>query len=183
MNYNVTSDFAGSNIRVNGNTQLVHDYPTNADANVTNLPIERILVLAKQTAIPARGNLSGSVHFIGTVADPRGSADVQLTRAVIYGEPIDRVDARVTYLARSIDVSRLEIAAGPSRIDLAAHYDHPPGNLSEGSAKFNVTSSHIDLTRVHNLQTVRPGIGGTLDLNVSGAATVKETIPNFCLAA
>src|SRR5207302_8882332 len=54
VNYNVVSDFAGSNIRVNGGTQLARNYPTTADANISKLPIERILALAKRADISAK---------------------------------------------------------------------------------------------------------------------------------
>ncbi|MDP9169067.1 MAG: hypothetical protein M3N54_00500, partial [Acidobacteriota bacterium] len=157
--YNVTSDFAGSNVRVNGSTQLVHDYPTTADANIANLPVERMLALARRTDIPARGVLSGTAHVNGTLANPLGSADVELVRAVVYNEPLDRVHARVNYLAQTIDVPQLEIVAGPSRIDMSARYDHPVNNLQQGNARFNVTSSHIDMARIHNIQSYRSGLG------------------------
>ena len=60
VNYNVASDFAGSNIRVSGNTQLAPGYPTNVEANLSKLPIERVLSLAKRTDIPAKGIVSGT---------------------------------------------------------------------------------------------------------------------------
>jgi translocation and assembly module TamB len=173
MNYRVTSDFAGSNILVNGSTQLVRDYPTTADANLSNLPIQRVLAAVKRTDVPARGILSGSAHVTGTYKNPQGSVDMDLSRAVLYNEPLDRIRARVSYLARSIDVPQLEIVAGPSHIDLTAHYDHPEGDLQQGNARFNVSSSHIDLARIHNIQSMRPGLGGIADLSASGAAAIK----------
>jgi translocation and assembly module TamB len=175
--YTLTSDLAGSNIRVNGNTQLVHDYPTTADANIANLPIERLLVLANQPTVQARGILSGTAHFSGTMANPQGSVNMDIARAVIYNEPLDRVHAQVTYLAQSIDVPQLEIAAGASRVDLTAHYDHPAGSFDRGNMRFDVTSSHIDLARIHNVQTFRPGLGGTLDISANGAGAVRPGTP------
>ncbi len=159
LTYNVTSNFAGSNIRMNGNTQLTRDYQTTADASIANLPVERVLAVAGQTNIPARGILAGSAHFSGTVANPAGNVDVDLTHAVLYNEPLDRVHAQVTYLPQSVDIPAFEVAAGPSRIDLTARYDHPAGNFERGNVRFNVTSSHIDLNRIHNIQTLRPGLG------------------------
>ena len=38
--YDLKSDFAGSNIHINGNTRLAPDYPTTAAASISNLPIE-----------------------------------------------------------------------------------------------------------------------------------------------
>jgi translocation and assembly module TamB len=181
VNYNITSDFAGSNLRVNGSTQLVRDYPTTADINLANLTIERVLVLAKKTSIPARGILSGVVHVNGTAANPEGNADLQLSRGMLYGQQIDRMRARMTYLARSIDVPQVEIVSGPASVELNAHYDHPAGNLNEGSARFSVNSSRIDLSRVAYVQNARPGLVGSLRVSASGAANVREAEPRILL--
>ena len=134
VRYSVTSNFAGSKISANGTTKLVREYPTTADASINNLQIERVLALAKRSNIPAKGNLSGSVHFTGTTKNPQGEADLELTSAVLYDEPVDRARARVTYLAESVDIRQLEIVSGPARIDLTAKYDHPAGNLEAGEA-------------------------------------------------
>jgi len=170
--------FAGQ-MRVNGTTQLVRDYPTNADLNVANVAIDQALNAIERSDIPAKGALTASAHVSGTMTNPQGSANIDLSHAVIYSEPLDRVRGSVSYQARSVDVPNLEIVAGPSRIDLTAPYDHPAGNFEQGDARFNVTSSHIDLSKVHNAQTLRPGIGGTVDLSASGAATIHEKDPRI----
>src|SRR5260370_34689663 len=102
VDYRVVSDFAGSNLRVNGSTQLARGYPTRADASLSKLPIERVLALAKRTDIPAKGNLSGTAHISGTLDNPQGDVDLDLANAVVYEEPIDHVRAKLTYLAQSI---------------------------------------------------------------------------------
>jgi translocation and assembly module TamB len=173
VTYNLTSDFAGSNIRVDGRTQLVKDYPTTADATLRNLPVERALAAAKQSDIPARGVLSGTAHVSGTLQNPQGNADFDLVKAVVYDEPLDRVHAQIAYLPQRVDVSRLEVTSGPSSIDLTAHYDHPAGNLESGDLTFKVESSRIDLVRIHNVQKLRPGLGGVLHIAASGDAKVQ----------
>ena len=79
---------------------------------------------------------------------PQGTADIALTKATIYNEPLDRVHARVTYLPRSIELTQFEINAGDSRIEASGRYDHPTDDLDQGSARFNLTSSHIDMARI-----------------------------------
>ncbi|MDQ6663919.1 MAG: translocation/assembly module TamB domain-containing protein [Acidobacteriota bacterium] len=179
VNYNVSSNFAGSNIKVNGNTRLVADYPTTADATIGNLPIQRMLALAKRSDIPARGSLSGKAHFQGTVQNPQGNVDLDLANAVIYDEPLDHVKARVTYLANSIDVPQFEVVSGPSRIDLTAKYDHSTGNLQAGNLQFRVNSSRIDLARIRNIGKIRPGLGGNLQIAANGTAAVREKSPQI----
>jgi len=177
--YNLHSNFAGSAIQMNGSTRLVRDYPTTADANIRNLPIERLLVLAKRTDIPARGNLSGTAHVSGTMSNPEGSADLDLANAVLYEEPIDHVRTRVSYQSERIDIPSFEVDSGPSRINLAARYDHRSGDLNAGDLTFRVNSSRIELGRIRNVQKIRPGLAGSLQITSSGAAKVQEGEPRL----
>ena len=174
VNYNVTSDFAGSDLRVNGNTQLVRGYPTNADASLARLPIERVLSLAKQN-IPAKGTLSGSAHFAGTVENPEGNVNLDLANAVLYDEPLDHVRLHGTYAESYVDLPQLEVTEGPSRIEVTARFDHAPQNLQAGNVQFHVNSSRLDLARIRNAQKMRPGIGGTLQISANGAGTLNQT--------
>jgi len=176
VNYSVNSDFAGSNLRVNGNTRLTRGYPTTADAHIAHLPVERVLVLAKQD-FPAKGYLSGTARFTGAIENPEGYADLDLASAVVYDEPLDHVRARITYAATCVDVPQFEIVSGPSRLELTARYDHAPRNLLAGSIQFRVNSSRLDLARIRNVQKLRPGMGGTLQLTANGAGTVSGSGP------
>jgi translocation and assembly module TamB len=177
VTYQLTSNFAGSNIRVNGNTQLTRGYPTTADANIRNLAVERVLQVAQRTDIPAKGSLSGTAHLTGTVDNPQGNADVDFANAVLYEEPLDHVRVRVTYLAKSIDVQQLQMVSGPSQIDLTARYEHPDGDLQDGNLQFRVNNSRIDLARIKHVQQQRPGLGGVLQVAANGAAEIHQKEP------
>jgi translocation and assembly module TamB len=175
--YNVVSDFAGSNVHVTGNTQLIRDYPTTADATIRNLPVESVLAVTQRKDIPAKGNLSGALHFSGTMQHPQGTANVDLSNAVLYDEPIDHIRTNLSYLAKTVDVKQLEIAAGPARIEASGRFDHPEGNFESGNLQFQVNSSGVDLARIHNVQTRRPGLGGVLKLAANGNAEVRQADP------
>jgi translocation and assembly module TamB len=179
VRYDLISNFAGSDVRVNGNTQLAKDYPTTADAALRNLPVERVLAVAKKDNFPAKGVLSGTAHVSGTLENPQGNVELELIKAVVYDEPIDRVHARATYLAQQIDVPLVEIAAGPSRVELTAHYDHPAHDLNSGDLQFKVNSSRLDLVRIRNVQKMRPGLGGTLLVAASGHGKVQAGTPQI----
>lgn len=172
VTYSLTSDFAGSSVRVNGNTELAPGYRTTASAEIARLRIERVLAAARQN-LPARGSLSGTVHVNGTLDNPGGSVDLDLASAVLYNEPLDHVRARVTYAANRLDVQQLEIVSGPSRIDLTARYDHAPKVLEAGDLQFLVSSSHLDLGRIRIVQQVRPGLGGALTLTANGSVSLR----------
>lgn len=179
--WNFNSDFAGSSLRANGQTQLVSDYPTTADAEIGSLSVEKALTAVRRTDIQARGTLSGSIHFAGTIPNPQGEANLVLTRGAIQNEPIDELQLRAAYMPQSIDVSELRISSGPSRIDLTAHYDHPAGDLLAGDARFDLESSRIDLARIRNIQVRRPGLTGTLQLSAKGDGTVVHGNPRIQL--
>lgn len=173
VHYDVTSDFAGSKISLNGSTELTVDYPTTFDATIGNLPVERILTLAKRADIPAKGTLSATLHFSGPAKKPAGNADFNLTNAVLYGEPIDHVKARITYTPQSMAVSDFEVLSGPSHLALDMKYDHPAGNLQTGDFQFQLKSGRLELARIHNVQRIRPGLAGSLQMAANGAAQVR----------
>jgi translocation and assembly module TamB len=182
VNFDLTSDFAGSNMRVQGAMQLVRGYPTTASAQVSGLAIERVLRLAHRQDIPARGNLTVTAHVRGTLQNPEGDARLTLARAVVFNEPIERMDAQVSYLAQRIDLPRLEIASGPSRIALSGRFDHPAGHLDAGKVEFRLENSRLDLARLKNVQKMRPGLAGVLEMAANGSAELRKGEPRVLLS-
>jgi translocation and assembly module TamB len=156
VNYNLTSNFAGSNIHIDGSTQLTREYPTMARANIGNLPVQRMLAVADHTDIPIKGLLSGTANFNGTIDNPQGSADLTLTNASIYDDTVDRVH-------------------------FTAQYDHPANKREPGKLQFRLDNTNIDLARAKTLTEKMPGLAGTLQLNASGAAEIRSTDPRILL--
>jgi translocation and assembly module TamB len=179
--YSLTSDFAGGKIQVAGSTQLTTDYPTNASGSIAGLPVERLLTLAKQSGIPARGLLSGSFRVNGSAAKPEGSGEFSLAQGMVYDEPIGQARVRIVYLDQSLDVPELEISSGPSRIALAAHYDHPAGDFTKGAARVRITSGRLDLAGSRNVQRLRPGLAGTVELKGSASGEILSETPMVLL--
>ncbi len=177
VQYRLTSNFAGSNDQLTGHTRLTRDYPTTADASIRNLPIQSVLAAAQRKDIPAKGNLSGTAHFTGTKDMPQGNVDLDLANAVLYDEPLDHVRLKANYQPASIEIGQAEIAAGPAHIDLSGRFDHPQGNFETGMVQFNLTSSGVDLAHIHNLQSRRPGLGGTVQLSANGTAEIRASEP------
>lgn len=174
VNFNVNSDFAGSTIRANGQTRLERDYPTTASASINNLPIEQVLAIADRKDIPAKGNLTATAQVSGTLDSPQLTADINLTKAVLYDEPLDRVQGRIAYNNLKVDVSGLEVVEGPSQIQATASFEHPKGDFEEGRLSFHVASNQIQLGNVHIVQQQKPGLKGTLNLNADGAGTLQK---------
>jgi translocation and assembly module TamB len=177
VNYNLTSNFAGSSINATGAIQLTRDYPTTARANLSNLPIQRLLAVADRPDLPVKGMLSGTANFAGTLANPQGSADLTLANATIYDDTVNSIHTRVNLQPQSIDVEQLELASGPDRVNLSARYEHPAGSFESGNLQFHLETNNIDLARIKTLAERRPGLGGTVQLNTSLKAEVRSREP------
>jgi translocation and assembly module TamB len=175
--YNLNSDFAGSTIKVTGQTRLQPDYPTTASAAITNLPIEQVLAVADRKDIAAKGNLSASAELSGTMKDPQATVDLNLTKAVIEQEPLDRVQGRIAYDNRSVKLTNLELAEGPSRITVTGSFEHPAGDFEEGKLQFRVASNDVQLGRLHIVQQQKPGLNGTLQISADGAGSLRKLPP------
>jgi translocation and assembly module TamB len=185
IDYRVNSDFAGSAIKISGGTTLAPEYPTNATANISNLPVERVLALANWTDIKAKGNFSGNATFHGTLNNPQGTADVTLAKAVLQDEPIDRIEARLALTPTTVDIPALDITAGPNRISGSGDYTHKAGDYEDGSLRFRLANSTVALASVHTIQQYRPGLAGAVRLSADAAATLKKGAngPEFLLSS
>ena len=57
VQYDVSSDFAGSTIRVNGRSLLTGKHDTSVTARIANLPIDRVLAVVGRRDVPVSGTL------------------------------------------------------------------------------------------------------------------------------
>ncbi len=174
VNFNVNSDFAGSTVRVNGQTQLQSDYPTSATASIANLPIEQVLAVLDRKDIAAKGNFNADAKFSGTIDNPQASATIDLTKAVLSDEPLDRVQGAITYNNQLVTFSNLQVSQGPARIDASGTFQHPKGDFEQGKVQFQIASNQIQLGQLHIVRVQKPGLTGTLQLNASGTGELQK---------
>lgn len=172
VTYNVSSNFASSRIQISGNTQLRPDYLTDLNANIDDLPIERVLAAANRSDVAARGMASGTAHLAGTLKEPRGQAEIQLRNAVVSDEPVDRMRLRANVEPTLIELTSFEANAGPSQITLSGRFDHAPNTYQEGKIEFQIRTNRLDLARIRNVQMRRPGLGGILEISADGRGEV-----------
>ncbi len=180
VQYAVNSDFAGSTIRVNGRSLLAGNHDTNATLAIANLPIDRVLAIAGRRDLPVSGTLSANATVAGTLADPRANGTFTVVKGSAWQEPIDRLQASVAYTARTIDVSDFRVDSGPAYLELAGSFHHPEGNFQAGQVNFRVHSNQIQLGRIEYLKRQGENLGGTVQLNADGAATLRpNAVPLF----
>lgn len=174
VRYNVNSDFAGSSIKVTGQSALDGDHRTSATAAIANLPIDRVLALAGRTDLPVRGTVGLNGTVSGTLQDPRADVSFNVVNGAAYDEPFNRLQATVNYDSRTIDVPQFRLDDGQSTLEMTASFTHPVNDLEDGSVRFNIHSNEIHLARLHNVQAHEPGLDGLLQLTAEGAATLRR---------
>jgi len=177
IQYNINSNFAGSSIRVSGESLLTGDHRTTATANIANLPIDRVLAVAGRRDLPVRGVLTANAQLSGTPQNPRGNGTVTIANGSAYNEPFTRVQATVNYTDVLIDVPQFRIEDGPSNLELSATFNHAAGDLRDGQVRFHVRSNDVELARIHRLAEARPGLAGIVQLVADGAATLHRNSP------
>jgi translocation and assembly module TamB len=178
--YKVNSDFAGSTIKVDGQSLLTGDHATTATASIANLPVDRVLAVAGRRDLPFAGLLSTNAQLSGTLADPHATISLTLTNATAYQEKLDRLQASFTYSNQLVDLSSLTLAAGSNHIDASGSFAHPPNDWQAGQARFHLASNALQLAQLQAIQRLNPGLGGALEVSADGAATLRpNATPQF----
>jgi len=170
VSFRVTSNFAGSKVDANGQTDLARNYETTATVNIQDLPIQDALAVAGRSDLAESGLLSAKGDVSGTITDPRADLDVTLTKAVLERQPVDRLEGHVSYSAMRIEVNSGLLQVGNSRVNVTGSFLHPARDFSNGDVKITVQGSQVQLAQIVSLQDLRPGIAGTLDLTLDSSA-------------
>jgi translocation and assembly module TamB len=169
VSYELKSDFAGSDIRLNGRTALASNYATTAAASIRSLPLEKALQIGGQGAIPVRGDLSATAHLTGTRQTPVADLSFTLARGNVYQEPINRLEGTVRYANQTLDLPSLEINAPAGRVTL-----HGSLNTANAiAAKLRVDGADIEIAKIEHARRAMPGLAGTLHL----ATDVSAELP------
>jgi translocation and assembly module TamB len=174
VHYNVQSDFAGSDVKVNGVTVLADDYRTSAEANLQNLSVAKALSLAGQAAIPVSGELSAIAHVNGTLKNPNADLDFGLLRARVYQEPINNLKGHVTYSNTSVNIPSIRLDMPAGTVNLSGSFTHPANDLRSGSLKLKLYSSDIQVSAIEHVRTQRPGLGGIVRVMTDLSANIRE---------
>jgi len=178
VNYAITSNFAGSSIRLNGRTALSGDYPTSADASIQNLSIEKALLIVGQSSFPARGDLSANAHVAGTIEEPNADLTFRLAKANLYREPINRLQGTVRYSNTLVDIPSIELDAPAGRLTLSGSLAHPSKDFNAGSLTLKVGSSDIQVAKIEHVRQEKPGLTGTLRLAADLSGNLRERSGN-----
>jgi len=166
VTYDLKSNFAGSDIHVEGHTTLAN-YATSAVASVRALSVEKALQIAGQAAIPVRGDLSATAHFNGTPRAPVADLTFTLGRGNVYEEPIDRLEGTVRYSNKLTEIPSLQINAPAGQVTLH-------GAMDAGMVQARVDGADIQIAKIEHVRQAMPGLAGTLHLAADVSASLRE---------
>jgi translocation and assembly module TamB len=123
---------------------------------------------------PVDGILSGTIEVQGTAADPKAMAKILVDKPEFYGEKFDRIRASIRYAGIGVEVIDGVAELGSARITLDGAYEHPVADFTNGRLRFKAATKGFALERLHNVQTLRPGVEGAFELELAGVIDVKK---------
>jgi translocation and assembly module TamB len=146
--------------------------PVSAAINLRTANIQTLAMEAGWKALPATGLVSAAVHVSGSLESPLIAGAVTLENLTAYDEHFAQARAEVTFTATAVELSHGEARNGAARIALSGDYNHPASDWKDGSLRFEVATSGVDLAAVKHLRDFENGLGGRLDLKASGGAKI-----------
>lgn len=144
-----------------------------ADVRLTGAHLEKLLAAAGQK-IPVEGSLTASASVEGTVGDPRLLLKANLAQPVAYGEKFDRVRAEIRYAGTGVEVISGVAELGTAQLLLTGAFEHPAADYKNGKLRFDISTQNLSLDQVANVQKLRPGVRGILQVKAAGTTTVRD---------
>lgn len=154
------------------NWKLEGASPVSATLSLHNADIQTLAREVGWSAPPASGSISASGRVSGSLESPLIAGNVTASGVTAYGEFLGQARALVTLTNTSIEVSNGEARNGASRIALAGRYNHPAHDWQDGSLRFDISATGIDLAALKQLQDYKSGVGGRLELTAGGDAKI-----------
>jgi translocation and assembly module TamB len=144
----------------------------NARVNVHDADASEVVALVGYT-YPISGRVELFIQATGTLADPSGNGRVQLTDAIIYGEPVDRLNSDVRFSEGEATFDNVLLRYYDSRVSGNGTY-----NLDTRAFRFSLSGTNFDLARIPRLQTSRVAVDGRLDFTAIGSGTPEAPVVN-----
>jgi translocation and assembly module TamB len=175
--HNGTLRHAGTDVRFDLSAglkqrQFLDTSPFTASLNIHSGDVTEIQSLGGYK-YPVTGRMNLTLRVSGTRFDPHGEGHLQLTDAVVYGEPLSRLDSDLRFINGEAQLNNLQAIQNSAQIAGSAGY-----NLSSKNFHFNLTGNNFNLSHFPQLQTGRFSVDGRMDLTAQGSGTLDQPIIN-----
>jgi len=152
--------------------QFTDSSPVAARVDVRNADVDEILALSGYN-LPVSGRVNLFVQVGGTKAEPRGNGRIELSDAVIRGQPVQHLDSKLEFNRDEISLDELHLAYDDARVTGAGTY-----NFSAHAFRFNLNGENFDLARISQLQASRVTVDGRMDFTAQASGTLQEPAIN-----
>jgi len=141
--------------------------PIKAQLDIEQLRVAELLHLAGQN-YPISGDLSAKLSLSGSQLDPVGSGSAQITRAQVYGEPIENLSSKFRAENGSIR-STLNLSTAAGAVD--ADFSYTPKTKAYD---VRLNAPGIVLQKLRTVQERNLQLAGTLTASVTGQGTLDD---------
>jgi translocation and assembly module TamB len=154
------------------NWKLDGTSPISALATLRAADLQTLAAEAGMAPPPVSGAISATLRISGSLESPLVNGNLALDDLTAYGEHFTAARAGVTLTATALELSNGEARHGAASVTLSSGYNHPANDWKDGSLRFDLATSDVDLAQLKRVQEFESGLGGRLDLKASGAAKI-----------
>jgi len=166
----------GITATANGTISLVDWQPSDAslisaNAVANNVDLTHALAVAGGKNVQISGTVSVAARVSGTLGQPAGSADLTLSKGLIYQQPYDSIAARVQYVNAGLQTMNGTFVSGPKRVTFDVGYPHAGQPFPAGALQISASSNVMALNQIALIRQRQPDIEG--EAQFRGTAEVR----------
>ena len=144
----------------------------NAYLGMHHAQMSDILALSGNS-LPASGTLDLSLQVAGSRADLHGEGRLQITNAVVRGQTVQHLNAKISLSGRQISLGEIDLAHSDASIAGDVSYD-----LSTHVFHCNLKGSNFDLAEIPQLRRSRVPIAGRMDFVAQSSGSLETLVIN-----
>jgi translocation and assembly module TamB len=139
-----------------------------ANVSVQDAAVEDLLKFAGEQ-LPVTGTLNLTAHASGTVNNLNGGGHVSVQGGTAYGEAYKSLNTDLHFAGRELDAANLVFLEDGGRVTGDGGYD-----LKTQGFHFNAKGTGFELARIHQLQSAKYTLAGTVGFEAHGSGTMKS---------
>ncbi len=139
-----------------------------AHLDMHHAQVEDMLALSGHN-FPASGTVDLSLQVTGSWADLHGEGRLNITNAMVRGQPVQHFNANVSLNGDQIALSEIDLVHSDGHVRGDASYD-----LSARTFHCNLNGTNFDLTEIPQVQRSRVPIEGRMDFAVQSSGNLES---------
>jgi translocation and assembly module TamB len=152
--------------------QFTDSSAVSARIDVHNADVDEIVAL-RNSDLPISGTVNLFLQVDGTKAEPRGTGRIELSDAVVRGEPVQHADATLQFNRDEIFLDELHLAYYDAHVTGAGNY-----NFSTHAFGFKLNGDNFNLAGIPRLQASRVSVDGRMDFTAQASGTLEQPVIN-----